>query len=77
MQTISEYFTPEEIQRIKEAKIKEFRAVWYNKKGEPKEKTADNPESLYFYEYHYGAVIYIDTKFRARKRLQRILRAVA
>lgn len=74
---ISEHYTAEEIAQIKSADFREFFAVWRNKKGEAKERRADTPEALYYYEYKHGAVIYIDTKFRARKRLQRILRAVA
>lgn len=75
--TISEYFTPEEKQKIISADLKEYFCTWKNAKGELKEKRSNTPESLYFYEYHYGAVIYIDTKFRAKKRLQQIIRAVS
>ena len=77
MQTISNYFTPEERQRIISADYKEFFCIWKNAKGETKEKRSNTPEILYFYEYHYGATIYIDTKFKAKKRLQKIIRAVS
>lgn len=75
--TISEYFTPEEREKIISADYKEYFCTWRNAKGELKEKRSNTPESLYFYEYHYGAVIYIDTKFKAKKRLQQIIRAVS
>lgn len=75
--TISEYFTPEEKQKIISADLKEYFCTWKNAKGELKEKRSNTPESLYFYEYHYGATIYQDTKFKAKKRLQQIIRAVS
>ena len=75
--TISQYYTPEERQKIISADIKEYFCTWRNAKGELKEKRSNTPESLYFYEYHYGAIIYIDTKFKAKKRLQQIIRAVS
>ena len=74
--TISQQFTPEEQQQIINDDIKQFRAIWRNKKGKSKEKSADTPEALYYYEYKFGAEIYIDTKYEARKRLQRILKTV-
>ena len=73
--TISQYYTPEERQKIISANVTEFFCTWRNAKGELKEKRSSTPESLYFYEQHYGAVIYIDTKFKAKKRLQQIVRA--
>ena len=73
--TISQYFTPAEKEKIISADIKEFFCIWRNAKGEAQEKRSDTPEGLYFYEYKYNAVIYIDTKFKARKRLQSILRS--
>ena len=75
MQTISQYYTPEERQKIISEDYKEYFCIWRNAKGELKEKRSSTPESLYFYEYHHGAVIYIDTKFKAKKRLQQIIRA--
>lgn len=74
--TISQYYTPEERQKIISANVTEYFCTWRNAKGESKEKRSNTPESLYFYEQHYGAVIYIDTKYEAKKRLQRIIRAV-
>ena len=75
--TISQYYTPEEQQAIISANITEYFCTWRNAKGELIEKRSNTPESLYFYEYHHGAVIYIDTKFKAKKRLQQIIRAVS
>ena len=75
--TISQHYTPEEKAKIISADYKEYFCTWRNAKGELKEKRSNTPESLYFYEYHYGAIIYIDTKFKAKKRLQQIIRAVS
>ena len=74
--TISQHYTPEERQKIISADLKEYFCTWRNAKGELKEKRSDTPEALYFYEYKYNAVIYNDTKFKAKKRLQQIIRAV-
>ena len=75
--TISQHYTPEEKAKIISADYKEYFCIWRNDKGELKEKRSNTPESLYFYEYRYNAVIYIDTKFKTKKRLQQIIRAVS
>ena len=74
MQTISQQEAERKAEILKE-KYFEFFCIWKNAKGETKEKRSNTVESLYYYEQNFNSVIYQDTKFNVRKRLQSILKS--
>lgn len=73
MQTLKEMEAERKSEILKE-KYFEYFCTWKNAKGESKEKQSNNIESLYYYEQRFKAIIYIDTRFNAKKRLQSILK---
>ena len=76
-ETLSAWFTPEEREKIKKATIKEYFCTWTGKDSKSKERHADSPEALFYYQLQFNAVIYFYPRHAARIRLQRILRAVS
>lgn len=55
-------------------KFYKYYVLWKNKKGEIKIKDSNSIETMKYYAYKFNGTIYIDTRFDAKMRLQRIVR---